>query len=265
MFNIVSLIKENKYLIEQLTINDFKQRYTGSLLGFLWSIINPLIMLVIYTFVFSVVFQAKWGNLINNKYDFAIMMFCGLTVYNFVSEVINRSITIIPSNSNYVKKVVFPLEIFPVVLANVATVNFLISMAILLIANFILKGSICVTLWQIILLFIPLVLMTLGLGYFVSAVSVYIKDLSNIINILMMIMLYTSPVFYALENIPKELQFVCLLNPLTLLIENMRNVLLYNVNINVIEYAISLCIAVILYCIGVYVFNRTKEGFADVL
>lgn len=265
MLNTIKLLIQNKYLIKQLTINDFKQRYKGSILGMFWAVINPLLMLVIYTFVFSVVFQAKWGDLVNNKYDFAIMMFCGLTIYNLVSEVIGRSTTLISSNVNYVKKVVFPLEIFPVVVTSVAIFNFFISLIILLIANLVLNGIISTTIWQAIFLCIPLILFTLGLSYLVSAIAVYVKDLSNIINIILMIILYTSPIFYSLSNIPNELRFVCLVNPLTLIIENMRNVFLYGNNIIIFQYLISLIIGSIVYVTGLFIFKRTKEGFADVL
>ena len=262
---MIKTLKDNKYLLWQLVKKDIEQRYKGSVLGMLWSIIVPILMLVIYTFVFSEIFQAKWDVDTSDKYEFALVLFCGLTAFNMVSEVMNRSANLIASNTNYVKKVIFPLELLPIVITFSALFNCVISYLILIIAKIVLYRNFSITLYQSILIFIPLILISIGVGYILSAISVYLKDVSNVISVLVMVLMYMSPVFFPLSSVPEKYRVICMMNPMTYIIENFRNTMLYGMNINWSFFGISILIAVALSCIGYVVFMRVKEGFADVL
>lgn len=262
---MIKTIYKNSYLFKQLVKKDIQQQYKGSVLGILWSFIVPIFMLVIYTFVFSEVFQAKWDIDTSDKYQFALVLFCGLTVFNLVSEVMSRSTRLIASNTNYVKKVIFPLEILPVVATFSSLFNCGISFIILIVVRLIIYHSVSTTLYMIFLMFIPLIVLAVGLGLFISAVSVYLKDVGNAISVIITILMYISPVFFPLSAVPESFRSVCECNPMTYIIENFRNVVLYGKCINWKYYGISCAVALVFYFIGKVVFMRAKEGFADVL
>ena len=259
------VLYENRYLLGQMTKKDIGDRYKGSALGVVWAFVVPVLMLVIYTFVFSEVFQAKWGNATDEKFSFAMILFCGLSVFNMFSETISRATGLISANVNYVKKVVFPLEILPVTMTLTALFHASISYLILVVANYVLRGSLSAYLWLWPIAMLPAVVLTVGMGYLVSALSVFLKDLGNIINVIVMILMYTSPVFYSLSAVPEDLRGICLWNPMTYVVENLRNVVLYNTMLQWDQYLISCVYAVVALFVGYRVFSRTKEGFADVL
>ena len=262
---MIKTLYKNGYLLKTLVIKDIKQRYQGSALGMLWSFLVPVMMLVIYTFIFSEVFQAKWDIDTGDKYQFALVLFCGLTVFNLVGEVMNRSTTLIVSNTNYVKKVIFPLEMLPVVATCSAHFNFVVSFIILILAKLILYHNVSATLYMIFLAMIPLVIMAVGLGLFISAISVYLKDVGNVISVLVTVLMYLSPVFFPLTAVPENFRVVCEMNPMTYVIENFRKVVLYGECLDWKFYGISCVVALVIYFIGKTVFMRAKEGFADVL
>lgn len=262
---MIKTIKNNQYLLWQLVKKDIEQRYKGSVLGVLWTIIVPILMLIIYTFIFSEIFQAKWSMDTSDKYEFALVLFCGLTAFNMVSEVMNRSANLIASNTNYVKKVIFPLELLPVVITLSALFNCVISYLILIVAKLVLYHNVSATLYQSILAFIPLIVISIGVGYILSAIAVYLKDVGNIVSVLVMVLMYMSPVFFPLTSVPEKYKGICMVNPMTYIIENFRNTMIYGVNLNWNFLLISIVIAVVIYALGYVVFMRTKEGFADVL
>ncbi|UOX69916.1 ABC transporter permease [Enterocloster bolteae] len=148
---MIKVFIDNKYLLNTLVKKDIEQRYKGSVLGILWAVLVPLLMLAIYTFVFSEIFQAKWNVSGGDKYEFAMVLFCGLSAFNMVSEVMSRSTNLIASNTNYVKKVIFPLELLPAVATFSALFNCIISYLILILAKLILYKTISITLYQIIM------------------------------------------------------------------------------------------------------------------
>ena len=256
---------KNNYLLRQLVKKDIQQRYQGSVLGMLWSFIVPILMLIIYTFVFSEVFQAKWDIDTSDKYQFALVLFCGLSAFNMVGEVMNRATVLIASNTNYVKKVIFPLEMLPVVITCSALFNCVISFIILVVAKLILYHNVSRTLYLIVLAMIPLCVMSAGLGLFISALSVYLKDVGNIISVLVTVLMYMSPVFFPLSAVPESFRGICEANPMTYIIENFRNVVLYGKCLDWKFYGISCAVALGIYLLGKLVFMRAKEGFADVL
>lgn len=261
---IKTLIK-NSYLVGQLVKKDIQQRYQGSVLGILWSFLVPILMLVIYTFVFSEVFQAKWDIDTSDKYQFALVLFCGLSAFNMVGEVMNRSTVLIASNTNYVKKVIFPLEILPVVTMLSALFNCVISFLILIVAKVVLYHNVSKTLYLFLPAMLPLIVLSTGLGLLISAISVYLKDVGNIVSVLVTVLMYLSPVFFPLTAVPESFRAACEANPMTYVIENFRNVVLYGECLDWKFYGISCLVAVVIFLFGKIVFMRAKEGFADVL
>jgi lipopolysaccharide transport system permease protein len=258
-------IISDRYLLIQITKKEIQSRYKGSYLGIMWSFIVPLLMLTIYTFVFSEVFEVKWSIDTTSKFDFAIILFCGLNAFNMFAEVTNKSTVIIASNTNYVKKVIFPLGILPMAISLSALFNCIIGYFILVIANLILNGFISAYAYLIIFAIVPLIIFTIGISYIISGISVYLKDMNNIVNILTIVLMYMSPIFYSLDGVPEGFVVFCKMNPITYIIENIRNVLVYNKTIDLPSFGVSMIISTIVYILGYYIFNKVKDGFADVL
>lgn len=256
---------KNSYLLQQLVNRDFKEKYKGSVLGILWSLIVPLFMMVMYTFVFSVIFRPVWGEQSGSKYEYALVIFCGLSAFNMFSEVMTRATGTIIENVNYVKKVIFPLELLPLTITITAFVNCLISYGILLAGNLILNHTVYLTSLELILQFVPLFVSCLGVSYALAALAVYFKDIVNAISVLVMILMYTSPIFYSLETAPKQFQILAVMNPLASVIENARKVCLYGEHMDLGNYFISLGTSAVILVIGYFIFSRLKNGFADVL
>lgn len=262
---MINILRNHRYLLYQMVKKDLKQKYNGSALGKIWVVAVPVIMLAIYTFVFSEIFQTKWNIGSDDKFDFALILFAGLTTFNMISEILNKAVSLIHTNVNYVKKVVFPLEILPLSITVSALINSFISFAILIIAKLVLMHNISKTLYQALLMIIPLFFLGLGLSLLISAISVYFRDMNSIINVLVTIFMYISPVFFPLEAVPEKFRIFCLINPLTYIIENFRNTLLYGLNINWRYYFVSVFMAGFIFLLGKAVFAKAKEGFADVV
>lgn len=256
---------KNGYLLKQLVNRDFKEKYKGSVLGVLWSVIVPLFMMAMYTYVFSEIFHSAWGEQPGNKYEYALVIFCGLSAFNMFSEIMTRSPGIIMENVNYVKKVIFPLELLPMTVTITAFVNCLISYGILLIGNLFLNHTIYITSLELILQFIPLFVACLGVAYALSALAVYFRDIVNATSVLVMILMYTSPIFYSLETAPRQFQILAYINPLASVIENARRICLYGEHMEWEYYLVSLGASGVMLAIGYLVFHRLKNGFADVL
>lgn len=256
---------KNAYLLQQLVNRDFKEKYKGSVLGILWSVIVPLFMMIMYTYVFSEIFHPAWGEQPGSKYEYALVIFCGLSAFNMFSEVMTRSSGIVMGNVNYVKKVIFPLELLPLTVTITAFANCLISYGILLIGNLFLNHKIYLTSLELILQFIPLFMACLGIAYLLSALAVFFRDIVNAISVLVMILMYGSPIFYSLETAPKQFQVLAVMNPLASVIENARKVCLYGEHMNLGNYMLSLVVSAVILLLGHLIFDRLKDGFADIL
>lgn len=268
--SLITLFKNvwmNRNLIVQMTKREIVGRYRGSAMGLLWSFINPVLMLAVYTFVFSVVFKARWGasSVAASKSDFAVILFVGLIVHTLFAETLTRAPSLIIANVNYVKKVVFPLEILSI--TSLASVAFhsLVSLIVLLSAFFIFNGFIHWTAIFIPVVLFPLILVTLGLSWFLSSLGVFLRDVGQTIAILMTILMFLSPIFYPISSLPTNFQSVIMLNPLTFIIEQARSVLIWGKLPDFVGLAIYSAIS-LLICWACYAwFQKTRKGFADVL
>jgi lipopolysaccharide transport system permease protein len=254
-------------LIRELIKRELNQRYRGSYLGTAWSVITPLIMLLVYTFVFSVFLKVRWqaaGEQTSTQ-EFALIIFAGLIPFNVFSEVLNKSTTLIISIPNYVKKVVFPLEIYPVVLFGASFLTSLIGVSLVLIANLLLMGTVSKTIYLLPLAYLPLLFLSLGLGWFLSSLSVYIRDIAQGISVMIQILLFMSSIFFPVSAAPPSIQFIFLLNPLTTIVESFRQVLLWGNPLPWVAWGIWTGITAILALAGYSWFISTKKGFADIL
>ncbi|WP_230467986.1 ABC transporter permease [Biostraticola tofi] len=262
---IVSFLK-NRDLIWQMTKREVTGRYKGSFLGLAWSLFNPLMMLVVYTFVFSVVFKTRWGTDPNaGKADFAIVLFTGLIVFNLFSECIGRAPSLITSNVNYVKKVVFPLEILSFVNFFAALFHASISLVVLFLAIIIFKHSVHLTVLLLPVIMLPLMLAILGASWFLASLGVFVRDVAQTIGILISILMFMSPVFYPVNVLPIAFQKIIMLNPLAYMIEEARKVVFFGVLPNWEMLIINLVVGAVICISGYAFFQNTRKGFADVL
>ncbi|OEE68507.1 sugar ABC transporter permease [Enterovibrio norvegicus] len=258
-----SNIFDNKELILALVKRDVLIRYKGSILGGLWNIINPLLMLAIYGFVFGIVFKAKWG--VDTDKNFAMILFCGLMVHTFVAEVINGCPLLIQSNANYVKKVVFPLEILPIKVVMVSLFNHIISLAILIFFIVSMGFGFAISWLYYPLLLFPLICISLGIGYIVTSMGAYVKDTAYIVGFITTILLFLSPIFYPVSAIPEKYHVFIFMNPFAYLIEQAREILIYD-NMPDISGLVTYSIFSILFLlISMKFFNKLKAGFSDVI
>lgn len=240
-------------------------RYRGSVMGILWPFINPIFMLIIYTFVFSVVFKARWNAGSDSKTEFAFVLFAGLIVFNLFAECFNRAPSLILSNTNYVKKVVFPLEILPWVALGSALFHALISLGVWLIAYLILFGIPHITVLLLPLIILPLLLFIMGLTLAIASLGVYLRDVGQFIGILTTVLMFLSPIFYPVTALPEKYQHILLLNPLTPAIEQTRDVLFWGKAPDMASMSIHLLSAALVAWLGFAWFQKTRKGFADVL
>jgi lipopolysaccharide transport system permease protein len=263
---LITSLWRNRQLIFQMTKREVVGRYRGSLMGLAWSFFNPLLMLTVYTFVFSVVFKARWGtNGGEGKTSFAIFLFAGMIVHGLFAECVNRAPSLILTNVNYVKKVVFPLEILPSVAMGSALFHAGISLIALLTVRLIVNQQIAWTAIFVPVIFLPLCAATLGMAWFLSAIGVYLRDVNQTINIFTTVLMFLSPVFYPITALPTEYQKWLRLNPLTFIIEESRKVLVSGQTPDWGGWIIFLLLSIASAWIGFWWFQKSRKGFADVL
>jgi len=256
----------NRELITQLTRREVVGRYKGSALGLTWSFFNPMFMLVVYTFVFSEIFKSRWGGSGDeSKTQFAVVLFVGMIVQGLFAEVLSRAPGLILSNVNYVKKVVFPVEILPVIAMGAALFHGLISLGVLLAAFAFFNGYLYWTAIFIPLVLLPLVILTLGFAWILASLGVFLRDVGQSIGIVLTVLTFLSPVFYPVTAVPKKLRPWLMANPLTFIIEQAREVLVWGHLPQWVGLAIYTLAATAIAWAGYAWFQKTRKGFADVL
>jgi len=263
---MIASLWRNRNLIAALSKREIDGRYHDSFMGLTWSFFNPLLMLFVYTFIFSIVFKMRWNiSSEEGKADFAILLFVGMIVHGLFAECINRAPGLILSNVNYVKKVIFPLEILPWVTFSSALFHAGVSLGVLLLAQLVLSQHIPWTAIFFPFVLVPLALISMGFAWFLAAFGVYMRDIGQITGIFTTIMLFISPVFYPITAWPVQYQNWMQLNPLAYIIEEGRNTLIYGKLPNFENWG-AICIAGLLVAwMGFAWFQKTRKGFADVL
>lgn len=262
---IVASLWRNRSLIQVSVKREVLGRYRGSAMGILWSFFNPLFMLTVYTFVFSVVFKARWNSGSDSKTEFALVLFAGMIVFNLFAECINRAPGLIVGNQNYVKKVVYPLEILPWIGFGAALFHCVISLGVWLVAYAIFFGFPHLTVIFFPLLLVPFGLFIMGLSWGLASLGVYLRDVGQFVGILTTVLMFLSPIFYPAAALPETYRPLLYMNPLTPVIELARDVLFWG---NAPDVAILLLYTLstsIVACLGFAWFQKTRKGFADVL
>ncbi len=240
-------------------------RYRGSFAGIIWSFLIPIIILGIYTFVFSFILRTHWRAEDGSTIEYVFLLYAGLIVYNLFSECTARFPTLILSNVNLVKKVIFPLEILPLVTLGSALFHAVISFGIWLIAYLIVFGLPHPTFLLMLGILLPLLLMVAGMGWVLASIGVYFRDLSQIVGLLNMALMFLAPIFYPPEIIPEAFRKYLLLNPITLPIAQLRDVMYWGKLPDLKDYLVYFCVSSAFAWLSFLWFQRVRKGFADVV
>lgn len=263
---ILRSLWQHRQLVWQMSKREVLGRYRGSMMGLAWSLFNPIFMLLVYTFVFSVVFETRWGvSTDEGRGAFAVILFAGMVVHGLFAECVNRAPSLILNNTNYVKKVVFPLEILPWATLVSALFHTAISVLVLLLAEWVLMGGIPWTVVLLPLVWLPFIGSIMGVSWLLASLGVYLRDVAQITGLVTTVLLFMSPVFYPLSRLPEKFQTWLLLNPLTFIIEQTRQVVVFG---NLPDWGGLLVyglFAGLLLWLGFVWFQKTRGGFADVL
>lgn len=251
-------------LLMQFTVRDFTSRYKGTHFGLLWSIILPILMVAMYTFVFGFIFKSRWGAGHESKAFFGTALFAGLIPFNFFCEVLTSSGTLIHANSNLVKRVVFPLEILPLSRTLSSLGHAAISLAILMLMAWF-QGFLSLNWFYLPFLLAPFVTFCLGLSFFIAALTVFIRDINHILGTFVSLCLFLSPIFYGLEAVPQALKPIMQLNPLAIIAEQVRRCTVFGLPVEVTALGILWGWGIVTLLLGVLWFRRLKPSFADVM
>ncbi|ARV18661.1 Teichoic acid translocation permease protein TagG [Curvibacter sp. AEP1-3] len=255
-------------LLGHLIYREVHGRVTGSMLGVGWLVLHPLLLLAMYTLVFGVFMQSRWGAHGDGIAYFALALFPGLLVFNIFAECVNRASTLVMQNPNYVKKVVFPLELLIVPVIAAALVQFAIGFALWLTLVFVLQGEIGWGLLLVPLVLLPFVLLVAGVSWALAAMGVYFRDLGNLIPLVTQVLMFMSPVLYPLSNVPQGVRPALYLNPLTLVVEAVRAAGLQSDPGGLqlpVGYGLYVFVSIFVAWLGTKVFQGLRPGFADMV
>lgn len=255
----------HRTLIGRLVRRELEARYRGSMLGALWIVITPLLMLAVYTFVFTNIFQARWGSQGHNSMEFALLLFSGLIIYGIFAECVTRAPGLMLDNVSYIKKVVFPLEVLPVVHLMVGLVGALFGLAILLLFYLPVLGLPPLTILLLPLAVAPVCLVTLGVSWFLASVGVYLRDIRQMVGVIVTLLMFLSPIFYPLEAVPAAFRGIILLNPFTIVLEQSKELLFWGVLPNLWAWGLLFAGSYACAWLGYVWFVKTRHGFADVV
>lgn len=252
-------------LILRLSRREVEKRYRGSLLGVLWSVITPIVMLCVFSFVFSCIFKSRWEGTSDAWGEFAMHLFAGLITFNIFSECFNRAPGLALENLSYIKKVVFPVEILPFMSLAVALFDAAVSFLVFFVFYLFIYGLPPVTCLLLPAVLLPMLLFVVGLGWFLSALGVYIRDLKQIIGLVNLILMFMSPIFYSISAVPEGYRRIFSVNPLVTILEQVRTVLFRSAPLDWTHLAIYGGVGWIVLWVGYLWFGRLRKGFADVV
>jgi len=252
----------HRYLLGQLVKRDVLLRYRGAMFGVLWIFLSPLLMLAIFSFVFGHIFQARWHQQ-DSGLPFWLLLYCGLIVFNVFAETVSRAPTSVRGYPNYIKKIIFPTHILPVVPLGAALVHGIFNYLILL-AALAWTGCFHVQVLLFPLLFLPVLFLSLGFSWFLAAWGVFIKDMTQIVPLFVQMLMFLSPVFYPMSAVPEMLWPVYQYNPLGVVIEASRAVITGQ-TIEWGTWGLALVFCLGLSLLSYAFFQHSKDEFADVL
>jgi len=261
---IMKRIWAQKNLLRQMVWREVAGRYRGSVVGLAWSFLHPLLMLAVYAFVFGVVLPARWPSA-NTPADFALNLFAGLIVFGLFSECVNRAPGLVLANVNYVKKVVFPLELLPISTLAAGLFHAAVSLVILLLFFVFVHGLPYWTVLLLPLIWLPFVLFTLGLSWILASLGVYLRDIGQVVGVTTTALLFLSPVFYPASALPEAMRGWMFLNPLAPVIEQTRAATLQGISPDWQIWSIYMVISMLTAWLGYWWFINTRKGFSDVV
>lgn len=258
-------LREHSDLIFQLSRRGIQSRYRGSVLGMFWSLLTPLLMLLIYSFVFAVVFKAKWNHPGAEDANFGIILFSGMIIHALFSEPMVLSASSITASSQYVKKVVFPLQVVAwstiVVTAFQALISFFILILFMLIAGMPLHPTLL--LFPVVVM--PMMIFSLGVCWLLSSLTVFVRDIAQLVGIAATVLLFISPVFYSIDRVSPIIQKLIYLNPISFIVDQMRRISIYGEMPDWTGLGLYTLLSLAVAWLGLIVFQRLRVGFADVL
>jgi len=255
----------HRELIFRLSRREVTQRFQGSTLGVAWMLLTPLLTAAVFTFVFSAVFQTRWGGTQTGPFDFAILLLVGMAVHGIFAEAVGRAPLLIVGQANYVTKVVFPIEILPVVAVLASLVNAVITVTIVIVGQLLLNGVLHWTaiFWPLVIA--PYLIFVAALVLFFAACGVFLRDLSQVVTLLVTSTLFLTPIFYPLDAVPGAFRTLMRLNPLTSIVEQSRTVIVFGGLPDFVSLALYTLCASIALALAFWLFQRLRPGFADVL
>lgn len=265
VFCTLKNITAKRALVYQMARRDIVSRYRGSLLGIFWSLVQPLLMLAIYSFVFGHVMNARWPMQTSEvPGQFALILFSGLVLHVLLAECLTRAPNLITGQPNFVKKVVFPLEVLPLVMISSSLFHFLISFTVLLTGVAFIQ-TVPLTALLMPLVILPFLFMCLGLSWALAALGVYVRDINHVIGLGVTVLLFFSPILYPLEALPGWARSWIMLNPLSFPVQATRDLLLWGKLPSIQCWAIYSGVSVAVALMGLTMFEKMRKGFADVL
>lgn len=262
---MVSALTVHRSLSLELSKRDVLGRYRGATFGLLWSLISPFLTLSIYTFAFGSILKSRWPQTSDGSASFAMILFVGLIVHGFFAECLSRSATLITNNVNYVKRVIFPLEILPWSMVAAAAFHTLMNIAVFVFLHYLLDGRISglVLLFPIVLT--PLILLAIGIGWIFAALGVYFRDVSQVTGVISTAMFFLSSAMVPVSALPAAYQPIFRANPLTFIIDQAREVALWGHLPDWLGLAQYTLVSIFVMAVGFAMFQVTRRGFADVL
>jgi lipopolysaccharide transport system permease protein len=255
-------------MIVQFALRELTARNKGTLLGLAWTFLHPLLMLAVYTFVFAVVWQARWGDAdasVNHAL-FATSVFCGLIVYEVFGSTVAVAPSLIVSHPNYVKKVIFPLEVLPLAQLGASLCVCAVSVLILVLGNLALTGGVSSTIWLFPATLVPLLSLAAGVAWFFAALGVFLRDLKQLVGgVLVPVLFFVTPIFYPPERVPDSFRWIIDVNPLAAIVDNARRTLLYGQWPDWTSLGVATLVGLAAMQLGYAFFMKGKRSFADVI
>jgi lipopolysaccharide transport system permease protein len=256
----------NRFILRGFVRNEILSRYSKTVLGVVWSMINPLVMIVIYSFVFGLIFEVRFGRPAGtSEIPYGIVLFSGLLLHVFLAETLIRAQSVILDNPNYVKRVIFPLEILPIGILIANVVQAVIALGVLMVVILIAGFPIPPTALLLPIVWAPLILISLGLAMMVASLGVFVRDIGQVLGFMMTILMFASSILFPIEMLPEAMRPWLLLNPLTIIVDQTRAVLLWGELPNWRLLGYYTVVSVVVAWLGCWWFLRTRRGFADVM
>ncbi|MCV6622356.1 MAG: ABC transporter permease [Cellvibrionaceae bacterium] len=260
-----SSLLTNRELIYSFSVREVESRYRGSWLGFLWGLVTPILLLLVYMFVFGVIFKARWPQVNGVDQNFAALLFCGIITYTMFSELLTKAPSVILENANYVKKVIFPLETLAWPALFNTLFHFALSGLVLLVFIIFWGNGLSWTILLLPLLLLVYVLQLLGIVWFVSALGVYMRDVNYVAGFIATALFFLSPVFFPKSAVPESFARIMEINPLSYYIESVRLLVVLDDVPQSSDTLQAVGLALVSFYFGYWFFNKVKRGFADLL